>query len=265
MKKSMSYKDGVAISYTDFGDETGFPILINHGLIASIEDYDLFERLIRRGAHLICIARPGYGESSPCLLRNIGAWAELVEMVVDHLQLVQFDVLGMSSGAPYSYAVAHHCPDRVRNIYIFSGIPALYEAQVQSHWPFPLTKNASIGEMQSLARELFFSNLSKQDLGRNEIKDSMRHNCFGIAQDLKIRCGDWGFNLSDIGQNVYMQHSKTDHAVPFLTAKMTATLLSHCQLSVREDGEHFSKEALNDFIESVVMGNYQSKTAQNIV
>lgn len=265
MKKSMPYKAGGAISYSEFGDETGFPILINHGLIASIDDYVLFERLIQLDAHLICIARPGYGESSPHVLQNISEWADWVEGVVDHLQLAHFDVLGMSSGAPYSYAVGYRFPRRVRNIYIFSGIPALCDAQIQSHWPFPLTKYASIAEMQSLAYEIFFSHLSKQDIERNDIKDSMSNDCFGIAQDLKIRCMDWGFNLADVSQKILMQHSRFDDAVPFITAELTSKLLPDCELIAKENSVHFSSEALDDFIESIIVRHYRSKPPENMV
>jgi pimeloyl-ACP methyl ester carboxylesterase len=262
MKNIAAYKDGSVISYAEYGDETGFPILINHGLIASIEDYELFERLIQLRSRLICIARPGYGESSPYTLQNIAEFAGAVEIVVDHLKLDNFDVLGMSSGAPYSYAVGYKFPYRVRNIYIFSGIPALYDIQVQAHWPFPLTKHASIAEMQTLARELFFSNLTAEDLERNDIRDSMRNSCFGIAQDLKIRCMDWGFSLSDVDQKVYMEHSRTDDSAPFITAQLTANLLPHCKLSVRENGEHFSRKALRDFIESTILKNDHSKAIE---
>src|ERR1051325_9750013 len=122
MNKSIHYKHQYRISYTDYGDRNGFPILIQHGLIASIQDHNLFETLIQFGARLISIARPGYGESSPYVMSNIAEWADLVSAVIDELQLTQFDILGMSSGAPYSYAVCYKLADKTQSIYIFSGI-----------------------------------------------------------------------------------------------------------------------------------------------
>jgi pimeloyl-ACP methyl ester carboxylesterase len=258
MKKSIQYKKANVIFYAEYGNKHGFPILVNHGLIASIDEYNLFDRLIRMGAHLICIARPGYGDSSPYELRDIGEWAELVSVLIDELKLSRFDILGMSSGAPYSYSIGYRFPDRVRNIYIFSGIPALYDEKILSHWPYPVNKNASLAQMQVLAHELFFSQLSREDLGRNDIKDSMSNNCFGIAQDLKIRCLDWGFRLPDIRANVYMQHSKEDHAVPFVTALLTSKLLPNCKLDSREHGEHFSPERLDEFIRAVIVKNLET-------
>lgn len=255
--KTTLYKNGNILSYAEYGDKTGYPILIQHGLIASIKDYGLFERLIQLGAHLICIARPGYGESSPYVMKDIGEWADIVSVLVDELELVQFDILGMSSGAPYSYAIGYKFPDKVRNIYIFSGTPALYDEEVQSLWPFEMKKDASIDEMEQVAYEVFFSNLSETDLQKNDIQDSMMNNCFGLAQDLRLRCMDWGFSLSEVTEKVYMQHSRVDNAVPFATAEITSKMLPNCELEVKENGVHFSEEALDDFIKTVMAGYYE--------
>ena len=264
MKRSILYKNEYTISYAEYGDKNGFPILINHGLIASIGDYPLFERLIKLGAQLICIARPGYGESSPYEMYNIGEWADIVSVLVNELHLSQFDVLGMSSGAPYSYAISYGLPEEVRNIYVFSGIPALYDEEILSHWPYEVNKDASLSELQEVARGLFFSNLSKEDLEKNDITDSMRNHCFGIAQDFRLRCRDWGFRLQDIRANVYMQHSQEDESIPVITALLTSKLLPNCTLDFREQGPHFSGQALDEFIRTVIAPNFKSNKSEII-
>ncbi len=179
-------------------------------------------------------------------------WGEIVSILVDNLSLAQFDVLGMSSGAPYSYAIGYKIPDRVRNIYIFSGTPALYDDRVLEFWPYPIQKNASIAEMGKVAKEVFFPNVTEDDLLRDDIKDSTMNECFGIAQDLRLRCMEWGFSLSEIKATVYMEHSRVDTEVPFVTAEMTAKMIPNCQLKVRE-GEHFSEETLDQFIRSIML------------
>jgi len=252
MKRSIRYKKEYAISYVQYGNTNGFPILIDHGLIASIDDYDLFDGLIRLGAHVICVARPGYGESSPYEMHSFGEWADIVSVLIAELDLSQFDILGMSSGAPYSYAIGHRFQEKVRNLYIFSGIPALYDKEILSRWPYEMKANASLAELEAVAHNLFFSQLSQEDLGKNAIRDSMMNNCFGVAQDFKLRCTDWGFRLQDICRNVYMQHSKADEAVPYITAYLTSKLLPNCRLETREQGEHFSPEILDEFIENVI-------------
>lgn len=252
MKQRLEYKNGYGLSYAEYGDRKGNLILVQHGLIASISDYHLFDRLIEAGERLICIARPGYGESSPYRMRNIAEWGEIVSILVDELELAQFDLLGMSSGAPYSYAIGYRLPDRVRNIYIFSGTPALYDQRVLELWPYPVKKNASIEEMAEVAKGLFFSNITREDPLREDIRDSMANECFGIAQDLRMRCRAWGFTLSEVGEAVYMEHSREDRDVPFATAEMTAKMIPNCRLEERQ-GEHFSAEALDRFIQKIVL------------
>jgi len=256
MEKTIQYKNGNILAYTDVGDKNGYPILVQHGLVASIKDSYLFHRLIGLGTRLISIARPGYGASSPYVMKNMAEWGNIVSALVDELHLSQFDVLGMSSGAPYSYSIGCKFPDKCRTIFIFSGIPALYDDAVLAHWPHPVNKSAEIPELEKLAKGLFFSNLSSEDLLRSDIQDSMMNDCFGIAQDLKIRCLDWGFSLSDVKQTVVMQHSKEDNLI---MAEMTAKLLPNCQLEIRESGEHFSAELLDNYIKTA-MAKYYERT-----
>lgn len=243
----------ISLSYIEYGSPDGFPILVQHGLIASIKDGDLFKRLTSAGARVICIARPGYGESSPYALSCIGEWGNLVSELVKALKLTRFDVLGMSSGAPYSYAIGWALPETARNIYIFSGIPAMYDDGVLAHWPFEVKKDADLDEMKKLVHGLFFSNLAAEDLARNDTLDSMVNDGFGIALDFRLRCMDWGFRLPEVKQHVYMRHARFDPGVPLATAELTSAILPNAELKVDESDIHFSQETLDAFFESEVI------------
>jgi pimeloyl-ACP methyl ester carboxylesterase len=253
MSQFLIIKNGISLSYAEYGRPDGYPILAQHGLIASIKDGDLFEGLTKAGARVICIARPGYGDSSPYEMTNIGEWGELVSEMVKELQLTRFDVLGMSSGAPYSYAIGWALPEAVRNIYIFSGIPAMYDDAALAHWPFSVQKNASLAEMKKLAGELFFSNLSTEDLARNDVQDSMAHDGFGIALDFRLRCMDWGFQMAEVKQKVIIRHARFDGNVPLTTVEKTVALLQNGVLNVEENEVHFSPETLDAFFESEII------------
>ena len=261
MKQKVRYKDGHCLAYAEYGDQGGFPILIQHGLIASIDDYELFDRLIHARARLVCIARPGYGESSPYVMDSLAEWADIVWPLIRELGLTQFDILGMSSGAPYSYALGCRFPDRVRNLYIFSGTPALYDEVVLSAWPYEIARDKTMAEMEDLAHRLFFSNLTRDDLEKKDVRDSMMNNGFGVAQDLRLRSLPWGFALSDLREKVYMRHSQCDEAVPFKTAVRTAELLPNCELELTETGPHFSNAALDDFIRETIVTNLSPREA----
>ena len=186
-------------------------------------------------------------------MRNIAEWGEIVSILIDKLGITEFDMLAMSSGATYGYAVGHRMPEKVRYLFILSGIPALYDNNILSLWPYPSNKDASLDEMQRLASDLFFSNLSVDDLAKNDIRDSMNNNCFGIAQDFILRVRDWGFQLSDVKAKVTMQHGKSDN---ILLAEMTSKLLPNCTFEICDKEEHFSKELLDDFIRTTMAKHY---------
>lgn len=247
------------LSYTEFGKPNGYPILVQHGLIASIKDGDLFEQLTSAGARVICIARPGYGESSAYEMHSVGEWGEMINELVSHLKLTQFDVLGISSGAPYSYAIGCALPESTRNIFIFSGIPAMYDDGVIAHWPFPVQKNAAVEEMKRLANDFFFSNLTAEDLLKNDIRDSMANEGYGIALDFRLRCMDWGFTLAGIKHKVIMRHARFDVNVPLICAELTAAMLPNALLKMEENDIHFSQETLDDFIGSAIIPRLQER------
>lgn len=255
MKQKLTYKNDLQLSYAEYGDKQGYPVLVQHGLIASIDDYALFDRLIQRHVRLICLARPGYGVSSPYLLNGYAEWAEIVSLLIRELQLQQFDVLGISSGAPYGYSIGYKFPEKVGNIFILSGIPALYDDDVLSNWPYEPISDQSIASLEDLAHQLFFSQLTEEDLRRNDIKDSLLNHGFGVAQDLRLRFMDWGFRLSDLKSRVFMRHSMDDDSVPFRTAIRTSELLSDCHLDLLESGPHFSQQVLDQFIEETIVPN----------
>jgi pimeloyl-ACP methyl ester carboxylesterase len=259
MNRIIKFQNRYALAFSEYGIENGYPILVQHGLIASIREYHLFDRLIEAGNRIICIARPGYGQSSPYQMTNLAEWGDIVSVLVKDLGLSQFDVLGISSGAPYSYAIGYKIPEKVHRIYVFSGTPALYDQEVLAFWPYPIQRNASISEMTKLAKEVFFPNVTEDDLLKDEIRDSMANDCFGIAQDLRLRSMDWGFRLSDVRSAVCMEHSQSDPEVPFITAEMTAKMLPNCQFEARR-GEHFSKETLDRFIKNIMLRESESQS-----
>jgi pimeloyl-ACP methyl ester carboxylesterase len=252
MKQSVAYAHGQTVAYVDLGDPADDPILVQHGLIASIEDVGLFDPLVQQRRRVICPARPGYGDSSPHEMQAIGEWGVIVGALIEQLQLTRFDVLGISSGAPYSYAIGDQWPARVRTIYILSGTPALYDDAILAHWPHPVDKTATRAAMTQVAHAVFFADLSPAARRQNAIRDALRNNGFGVAQDLYLRGRDWGFRLADILPPVIMQHSQTDAAVPFITAQLTAARLPHCTLIEKATEEHFSPALLHDFINTVI-------------
>lgn len=254
MIQHLTYKEHHRLAYTVAGDPRGAPVLVQHGLIASIDSGALFQPLIDLGARVICIARPGYGASTPYEMKNMAEWGELAGLVVDDLGLESFNVLGISSGAPYAYAIGYRFPRRAHGVYILSGTPALYSDAVLACWPYPVDRTAGLADLRRLAHDLFFSGLAPAALEQADIRDSMANDCFGIGQDFLLRCRDWGFSLGGVSTPVVMHHSRADESVPLAAAELTAAMLPHCRLDVSEKDEHFSPAVLEAFIQTALAG-----------
>jgi pimeloyl-ACP methyl ester carboxylesterase len=252
MIQYFTYGKKETLAYNDIGDKNLLPILIQHGTMASIKDIEIFDEL-KKYTRVICIARPGYGESSPYILKNMLEYGNIISQLVKELSIKQFDVLSSSAGAPYGYAIAKACESEIRNTYVYSGTPALYDANIQKKWPFPVNKNLTVEDSQKVAYEVFFANIPSSELGKNYIKDSMANNCFGEGQNLRIRFNDWGFKMSDIKSKVYMQHGKQDTVIPYELAIMTKELLPNCEIELLEEGEHFTEEGYKLFIEKRII------------
>jgi pimeloyl-ACP methyl ester carboxylesterase len=252
MIQYFTYGKKETIAYNDIGNKSLFPIFVQHGSMASIKDVELFEEL-KNHARPICIARPGYGESSPYTLKNILEYGNIVSQLVKRLSIKQFDILSSSAGAPYGYALARACENEIRNTYVYSGTPALYDEDIQKKWPFQVNKNLTVEDSQKAAYEEFLTNVPVSELGKNYIKDSIVNKCFGGGLNLRIRCNDWGFKLSEIKTKVYMQHSKQDSIIPYELAIMTKALLPNCEIELLEKGEHFTEKGYKLFMKRTII------------
>lgn len=236
--------------YSDIGPADGYPILVQHGMIASIHDKGLFDVLVEHNLRVITIARPGYGDSDPIALENMGDWGKLVRGFIEALSIAKCSVLGISSGAPYSYAIAWQLPERVEKVYILSGTPDLSDPHVQDRWPFPIDQSATIEDLKPLVDELFFK--GKQNFSQAEL-DSRRNNGFGIAQDLAIRVRDWGFDVKNLEALVVLQHSRNDENVPLETVLMTQRKMRRSQIKIKDGQEHFSPALLAQFLNETII------------
>ncbi len=68
-------------------------------------------------------------------MTSIAEWAEILLPVCDALGYESFSVLGISAGAPYSYAIAARAPQRVRAVAIASGLGQVNDDAVLAHYP----------------------------------------------------------------------------------------------------------------------------------
>ncbi len=118
----MRLSDGRTLGYAEWGDPSGTPVLVCHGVPGSRH----LGRTLAVPARLIVPDRPGYGLSDPKPGRSVADWAEDALELMDGLGVSRFDVFGISGGAPYVCAVLAALGARVRRAAVFSGIGPLY-------------------------------------------------------------------------------------------------------------------------------------------
>src|SRR5262249_37083055 len=104
--------DGRHLSYTEWGDPGGPPVLFFHGTPGSRLWCPNEAHVQSAGVRLVCCDRPGYGGSDPVLGRAVADRARDVAEFCDRLGIESFGVIGASGGVPYALAVGALMPDR---------------------------------------------------------------------------------------------------------------------------------------------------------
>ncbi len=135
----------------------GRPVILVHGLLLSQDMHrPLAKALAKRGNHAITVDLLGHGESDrprDMWRYSMGAFAEQVVALMDHLQLEQAVVMGTSLGANTALEVASRAPERLRAMVL--EMPVLDNALLASALTFtPLLVALTFGEpaMKALAR-----------------------------------------------------------------------------------------------------------------
>ncbi len=108
--------DGRRLSYREYGDPAGTPVIYQHGTPSSSLEpvaFGIHAAAATHAVRLIAPDRPGMGRSDPHPRRRILDWSHDVRALADHLGLDRFAVLGYSGGVPFAAATAYRLPDRV--------------------------------------------------------------------------------------------------------------------------------------------------------
>jgi pimeloyl-ACP methyl ester carboxylesterase len=113
----MTLADGRVLSYGEYGDPAGKPVIYAHGWPSAQVDWALFDldhtRAARLGLRILAPDRPGYGTSTPKPRRTLLDWSDDVRELADALNLDKFGLLGYSAGGPFMLATAYRLPERV--------------------------------------------------------------------------------------------------------------------------------------------------------
>jgi pimeloyl-ACP methyl ester carboxylesterase len=114
MSQTIRAGDERVLTYAEWGDPEGAPVISMHGTPGSRLDrpYDA-EKIRDLEIHLITYDRPGYGASDRHRGRRIVDCVNDVAAIADDLGIARFGVTGGSGGGPHVLAVAARLGDRV--------------------------------------------------------------------------------------------------------------------------------------------------------
>jgi pimeloyl-ACP methyl ester carboxylesterase len=123
LAEAVATPDGRKLSYLEVGDPHGPLVLHNHGGPSSrLEARLLAQSASKNRLRLLCVDRPGMGQSSPQRARTYSGWADDLVTIADALGYDEFGVTGWSEGGPWALAAAAYIdPRRLRHVSSIAG------------------------------------------------------------------------------------------------------------------------------------------------
>ena len=115
--------DGRRLSFVEYGDRRGYPVLWFHSIPGSALEAKIAESYAHHyGLRLIAFDRPGYGESTPSTQRLDASMQRDVLHVAERLGLSQLSIVGCSAGAIFALQAASRLAARVDAICLLAPI-----------------------------------------------------------------------------------------------------------------------------------------------
>jgi pimeloyl-ACP methyl ester carboxylesterase len=263
--------DGRRMSWAAFGDPEGTPLFWFHGSPGGRLQIPpaAAREAAQLGLKIVCIARPGVGQSSDHQYASFRDSAADIAEVADDIGARRFGIVALSGGGPYALACGHEMPHRVQALGILGGVcPVVGDdgmpagivslaARFNSilgvvRTPMSETLRGLMGLIGPLSHPAYsgFAKLMPEGdqrvFGDPEIeamfirdlvaanRDSFR----GFLNDVVLFGRPWGFRLAEVDVPVRWWHGDADSLVSLDHARHATSLLPECDLVVRPGESH---------------------------
>ncbi|MGA8546065.1 MAG: alpha/beta hydrolase [Mycobacterium sp.] len=278
----MATRDGRRLTYLEVGDPRGPLVIHNHGGPSSRLEARLFaDTASKNRLRLICVDRPGMGQSSRLKARSYAGWADDLMTIADALGYREFGVTGWSEGGPWALAAAAYIdPARLRHVSSIAGgsYGAFGDNWAASHLskidalggflalrlrPAFSIMYAALGITAKHFRESFVKQIRKSVndydrrlLLRPEIETAFSESCAecfahgsgGLVRDAELLYRSWAFDVSTIGRRVHMWQGLDDVLVPDPINKAVADAMPGTVWHPVADAGHFVAVGCGDEI-----------------
>lgn len=269
--RTLETTSGRAVSYYEYGDPSGAPVVALHGTPASGAGFVWGDEAARaRGIRLLAPDRPGIGASTRTVLREVVDYVAEFRSTVDALGIEKFSLLGYSGGGPYALAVAHAMPDRVRAAAIIAcagqiGVwakPGDFETtdryMTRASLRAPLVARALLASSAWFARVLppasvRFAAIELSRRDREVLKEfesasaalalftrAVSNGARGVVDDYAALGRPWGFEVEDVRIPIACWHGTDDRIVPLRHTEALVERVRDAQLVTLPDEGHLA-------------------------
>ena len=258
---------GERFEFHAWGTEDGYPILYMHGAVPMPVSRDLAETAREHNVRLTAVLRPGYGASSRLKYKNVLEYALTLEELIASLGLRRFDVLGLSAGAPYCYALAAAYPGLVDGVSICAGIPLANRGEIyrmyarrdrfmfflSRHLPAGLIGRYGVRAVEATERKKGWRDMESGERMDDVFRQYVWPNWAGFGQSTRVQYRNWGFPAEAIPNRISIYHSRADEMIPIEIARASAGLLANGDFFEYEAEAHASERLLKDAVIAIAL------------
>jgi pimeloyl-ACP methyl ester carboxylesterase len=257
---TLRLRDGRQLQSLEIGKSDGSPIFHFHGNGSSrLEVLTVQAEAEHLGVRLICLNRPGIGDSDERQGYRLLDWPDDVVEVADQLGIERFAVEGFSGGAPFALACAYKIPHRLMACGLISPATSPFIQQAGSfalrsevwmlvHFPwlvralFRLSMRLSGSDEASIEKRLIRAGtrLGEADhrlLDNKTIRkafaqataESLRQAADAATKDGIVYSKPWGFQVEGITcENLFLWQGEQDPIMPAAAAHLLSQSLPRC-------------------------------------
>ncbi|MFC8797824.1 alpha/beta fold hydrolase [Promicromonospora sp. NPDC057138] len=265
--------DGRDLEYEVQGPRTGPVVLFHHGMPGSaVPMGTVLGSITARGFRVVTYSRAGYGASTPAPGRTVADTAADCAVLLAHLGVTRYLVVGWSAGGPHALASAAVAPESVEGVLAVAsfapfdaegldyvdGMGAQNVAQFGTAVHGESAMRELVGQMASAVRGHATSDVATEmasllppvdlavltaEYGADNAAN-MDHGLSrgdeGWVADLAALTSPWGFDLDAITVSVELWHGSGDQMVPVAHGRWLAEHLPTAQAHLEPGQGHLS-------------------------
>ncbi len=238
------------VEYAESG--TGAPLLVSHGIFHGCDGGLLSVRDIVTGRRVISPSRFGYLGSTLPDRATAADQADAFAALLDHLDIDQTDVIGISAGTTASLQLALRHPGRVRHLVVVSGnLPGDPNAVAPPGWARLFYNDLAMWAVKRFARPQAARLMGipagfPHDEAQTRLVDEMLDSILPMAPRFAGGVFDAyvanpsvnDFPLEQVSVPTLLVHTKDDPLCAFSAAEKAARRIPGCRFVALDSGGH---------------------------